>query len=69
MSKNFKKMYVTITDIIGEKMIDLVYPIQGKEVAIVSVFSDNIRYKFMESRTLELRGSRSKRIMAGTYMR
>ena len=38
MSKHFK-MYITITDIIGEKIIDLDYPIKGKEVADVSVFS------------------------------
>ena len=42
MSKHFK-MYITITDITGEKRIDLTYPIKGKEVAVVSVFSDNIQ--------------------------
>ena len=41
MSKHFK-MYVTIDNIIGEKMINLDYLILGKEVAIVSTFSDNI---------------------------
>ena len=33
------------------------------------MFSDNIRYEFMEPRTLELEEWRSKRITAGTYMR
>ena len=47
MLKHFK-MYIAITDIIGEKRIDLDYPIRGKEVAVVSVFSDNIQYKFTE---------------------
>ena len=41
MSKHFK-IYITITDIIGEKRIDLAYPIQDKEVAVVNVFSDNV---------------------------
>ena len=49
MSKHFK-MYITITDIIGEKRIDLAYPIPGEEVAVVSVFSDNIQYEFGGSR-------------------
>ena len=44
MSKHFK-MYVTINSIIGEKRIDLAYPIQGKDVAIVSMFSDNIQFQ------------------------
>ena len=43
MSKHFK-MYVKIKDIICEKRIDLAYPIQGKEVAVISMFSDNIQY-------------------------
>ena len=68
MSKHFK-MYIMITDTIGKKRIDLAYPIQGKEVAVVGVFSDNIRYKFTEPRMLGLGESRIKRIMAGTYTR
>ena len=51
MSKHFK-MYITITGIVGEKRIDLAYPIKNlnsnKEVAVVSMFSDNIQYEFME---------------------
>ena len=37
-------MYVTINDIIGEKRIDLSYPIKGKEIAVVSMFSNNVLY-------------------------
>ena len=37
-------MYITIGNIIGEKGIDLIYPIRSKEVAVVSMFSDNIQY-------------------------
>ena len=38
-------MYITINDIIGEARIDLSYPIHsGKEVAVISMFSDNVQY-------------------------
>ena len=38
-------MYSTINDIIGEKRIDLFYPISsGREVAVVSMFSNNAQY-------------------------
>ena len=47
MSKHFK-MYITITDIIGEKRIDLAYPIWGKEVTTVTMFRDNIQYQIKE---------------------
>ena len=35
-------MYITINDIIGEKTIDLSYPIKGKDIAVVSILSDNV---------------------------
>ena len=38
------KMYIMIDNIIGERTIDLDYWIQGKEVAVVNMFSDNIQY-------------------------
>ena len=38
-------MYITINDIIGEKRIDLSYPIHsGREVTVVSMFSSNVQY-------------------------
>ena len=37
-----------INNIIGEKKIDLVYLIQGKEVAIISMFSDDVQYQIRE---------------------
>ena len=67
MSKHFK-MYITISSIIGEKRIDLAYPIRGKKVAIVSVFSDNIRYEFTKPWMIDL-GLGNKQIVAGTYTR
>ena len=60
----FKKMYITINDIIGEKTIDLSYPIQNfdssKEVAVISMFSNNIQYKVTETFNLKLIGNREK---------
>ena len=47
-------MYIMLKNIIVEKRIDLAYPIWCKEVAVVSVFSDNIRYEFMEPWRIEL---------------
>ena len=37
-------MYITINDIIGEKRIDLSYPIKGKDIAVVSMLSENVQY-------------------------
>ena len=37
-------MYITINDVIGEKRIDLSYPIKGKKIAVVSMFSNNVQY-------------------------
>ena len=38
-------MYITINDILGSKTIDLSYPIRsGREVAVVSMFSNNVLY-------------------------
>ena len=37
-------MYTTINEIIGSKTIDLSYPIKGKEITVVSMFSSNAQY-------------------------
>ena len=37
-------MYITINVIIGTKIINLSYSIQGKEIAVVSMLSDNVQY-------------------------
>ena len=59
-------MYITIDDVIGEKMIDLSYPIQNfdfsKEVAVISMFSDNIQYKVTETFNLKLIDNSEKQI-------
>ena len=60
-------MYITINDIIGEKTIDLSYPIQNfdssKEVAVVNMFSDNIQHKVTETFNLKLIENSEKRIL------
>ena len=39
-------MYITINDVIGEKRIDLSYPIcSNKEVAVITILSDNVQYE------------------------
>ena len=43
-------MYIMINDIIGEKTIDLSYPIYPeKEIAVVSIFSNNSQILFQKS--------------------
>ena len=37
-------MYITVNDVIDEKGIDLSYPIKGKEIAVVSMLSNNVQY-------------------------
>ena len=49
ISKHFK-MYITINDIIGEKRIDLSHPIKGKDIAVVSMFSNNVLYCMVTGR-------------------
>ena len=49
-------MYITINDVIGEKTIDLSYPIHsGKKIAVVSMFSNNVQYLLKEPMKLVLK--------------
>ena len=45
-------MYITINNIKGEKRIDLSYSIQnfysGKEVAVIRMFTDNVKYEILK---------------------
>ena len=50
------KMYIIITEIVREKRIDLAYSIWGKEVAVVSMFSDNVQDKGAFERNASERG-------------
>ena len=52
ISKHFK-IYITINDVIGEKRIDLDYPIRsGKEVAVIRMLSDNVQYQVLKPRSV-----------------
>ena len=46
-------MYITINDLIGEKRIDLSYPIHSnKEDAVIIMLSDNIQYEILKLRAI-----------------
>ena len=62
-------MYITINDIIGEKMIDISHPIHArKEIAVISMFSDNLQHEIIKPRTIidNISGDK-KLILSGTY--
>ena len=48
-------MYITINDVIGEKTIDLSYPIKGKDIAVVSMLSNNVQYWLQGSKEVLLK--------------
>ena len=59
-------MYITINDVIGEKMIDLSYPIhstagRGKEIAVVSMRSSNSQ--ILSHRSIEVLSLTGKKIV------
>ena len=48
-------MYITINDVIGEKTIDLSYPIRSsKEIAVISMLSENTQYEMTKPLKLKL---------------
>ena len=66
-------MYITINDIIGEKTIDLSYPVhstagRGKEIAVVSMHSSNSQ--ILLCRSIEVLLNTGKKIVLnkGVYM-
>ena len=65
-------MYITIDDVVGKRRIDLSYLIKNfdssKEVAVVTVFSENVQYEFTEPWMIELELG-NKQVTAATYMR
>ena len=63
-------MYITINDIKGEKRIDLSYSIKNfdfAEIAVVSLFSNNIQYKILKLRSV-MDPDTKKMIPSGTYV-
>ena len=65
-------MYFTINNVKGEKRIDLSYSIQNfdseKEIAVIRMLSDNIKYEILKLREVMDRISNTKKkIPNGTY--
>ena len=65
-------MYITINNIKGEKRIDLSYSIQnfdsGKEIAVIRMLSDNVKYEILKLRSvMDPISDAKKTIPKGTY--
>ena len=61
-------MYITINDVIGEKTIDLSYPIHsGKKIAVISMFSNNVQYLLKEPVKLVLKTGEDVELKKGVY--
>ena len=65
-------MYITINNVKGEKRIDLSYSIQnfdsGKEIAVISMLSDNVKYEILKLRAvMDPISNTKKMIPSGTY--
>ena len=62
-------MYITINNIKGEKRIDLSYSIHSdKEIAVIRMLSDNVKYKILKLRAVMDPISDTKKLIPnGTY--
>ena len=68
-------MYITINDVIGEITIDLSYPIRnfgsttgrGKEIAVISMLSENTQYEMTKPLKLKLADDSEKEVFSKTY--
>ena len=61
-------MYITINDIIGEKRIDLSYPTHfNKEIAVVSMLSNNVQYWLQGSVEVLLNMGKKIMLNKGVY--
>ena len=65
-------MYITINNIKGEKRIDISYSIQnfdsGKEITIIRMLSDNVKYEILKLRAvMDPISNMKKLIPSGTY--
>ena len=72
-------MYMMINDVIGEKTIDLSYPIwnfgsttgqgkESKEIAVISMLSENTQYEMTKPLKLKLVDGSEKEVLSKTYM-
>ena len=61
-------MYITINDVIGEKRIDLSYPIRSnKKIAVISMLSDNVQYWLQRSIEALLKTGKKIALNKGVY--
>ena len=71
-------MYITINDIIGEKTIDLPYPIwnfgsttrwgkASKEIAVISMLNENTQYEMTKPLKLKLVDGSEKEVLSKAY--
>ena len=74
-------MYITINDVIGEKIIDLSYPTRsttgwGKEapegprsteIAVISMSSENTQYEMTKPLKLKMEDGSEKEVLSKTY--
>ena len=68
-------MYITLNDVIGSKTIDLSYPIHPtagrgearKEIAVVSMFSNNVQYLLKGSMEVLLKTGKKIVLNKGVY--
>ena len=64
-------MYIMINDVIGEKTIDLSYPIRNfgssKEIAVISMLSENTQYEMTKPLKLKLVDGSEKEVLSKTY--
>ena len=65
-------MYITINNIKDEKRIDLSYSIQNfdsdKEIAVIRMLSDNVKYEILKLRLVMDPISDAKRLFQGELM-
>ena len=61
-------MYITINDVIGEKRIDLSYPIKGKDIPVVSMLSSNVQHWLQGSIEMLLKTGKKIVLNKGVYM-
>ena len=61
-------MYIAINDIIGSKTIDLSYPIKGREIAVVSMLSNNVQYWLQGYIEVLLKAGKKIVLNKGVYM-
>ena len=60
-------MYITINDVIGSKAIGLSYPIKGKKIAVVSIFSNNAQIWLQRSIEVSLNTGKKIVLNKGVY--